>query len=114
MSDTELLPCPFCGEEADIERMGTHRMSMVITCTNCGCSVETGETFVHKNTQWNTRHITLNQARQVLAEAGMVAVPESLNAHQRHQIKLQGDYCMQECEEFYHMVLKAAQDKPNA
>jgi hypothetical protein len=64
---------------------------------------------------WSNRApITLDQAKRVLAEAGMVAVPESLNANQRHQIKLQGDYCMQECEEFYHMVLKAAQDKPDA
>jgi hypothetical protein len=64
---------------------------------------------------WNKRpSITLDQAKQVLAEEGMVAMPESLDANQRHQIKLQGDYCMQECEEFYDMVLKAAQAKPGA
>ena len=54
MSD-ELKPCPFCGGKGEIERMGTGRVSMIIACVECGCRLETGETFISKNCQWNTR-----------------------------------------------------------
>ena len=51
----ELKPCPFCGGEAEIERMGTHRVSMIITCSDCGCSVESGETWIDEHSRWNQR-----------------------------------------------------------
>jgi Lar family restriction alleviation protein len=50
----ELKPCPFCGGEAEIERYGTPRYSTIYSCTECGCRLETGETFNHGDT-WNTR-----------------------------------------------------------
>ena len=50
----KLKPCPFCGGKADVERMGTHRASMIISCTNCGCSLESGETSLEK-CNWNDR-----------------------------------------------------------
>lgn len=53
--EDKLLPCPFCGGEPEIERMGTSRVSMIITCTECGASLETGETWLDKNCSWNTR-----------------------------------------------------------
>jgi hypothetical protein len=56
---------------------------------------------------------TLSDIQAVLSEHGRVAVPLELSQEQRHGIKLQGDYCMQECEEFYSMVLKAAQGDDN-
>lgn len=50
----KLLPCPFCGGEAEFERIGTARFSTIVTCQDCGCTLETGETFNHGKT-WNTR-----------------------------------------------------------
>jgi len=32
-----------CGKEAEIERPGTARQSMIIVCTNCGCRMESGD-----------------------------------------------------------------------
>jgi len=49
-----LLPCPYCGGEAIIGRMGTNRVSMCIACSECGAHVECGATSV-KNSMWNTR-----------------------------------------------------------
>lgn len=49
-----LLPCPFCGGEAEIERYGTSRVSTIYICTFCGCSLETGEEWGHGR-QWNKR-----------------------------------------------------------
>ena len=37
-----------------IERKGDRRMSTVISCLQCGCRLETGETFDH-GTAWNAR-----------------------------------------------------------
>jgi len=61
MADTatpELLPCPFCGAEAEIERRGSQRASMIIACTNCGCRVESGDVVgltEPKVYRWNRR-----------------------------------------------------------
>lgn len=54
MSAPELKPCPFCGGEALISRYGTRRFSTVVECTECGCTLENGETFRHGEA-WNTR-----------------------------------------------------------
>lgn len=51
----KLLPCPFCGSEAEITRYGTSRYSTVYNCTNCSCMLETGEEWDHGR-QWNQRH----------------------------------------------------------
>lgn len=59
MSDeVKLQPCPFCGGKATIERMGSIRASMIITCEDCGCRLETNEVFGMRpeNCQWNYRH----------------------------------------------------------
>jgi Lar family restriction alleviation protein len=50
-----LLPCPFCGEEAEIERYGDRRMSTIYACTGCGCRLETEEERDHGR-WWNERH----------------------------------------------------------
>jgi hypothetical protein len=49
-----LLPCPFCGYEAEIERLGDHRQSTIYCCTSCGCTLETGEEWGHGR-DWNRR-----------------------------------------------------------
>ena len=51
---SELKPCPFCGG-GDIEFIrGTHRVSTKYTCDNCGCALESGETW-QAPAAWNTR-----------------------------------------------------------
>lgn len=50
----KLAPCPFCGGEAEIERVGDARQSTIYSCTDCGCRLETGETFNH-GAAWNRR-----------------------------------------------------------
>lgn len=50
----KLLPCPFCGGEASIERFGTTRVSTQYSCDDCGCFLETGEEFNHGRS-WNRR-----------------------------------------------------------
>ena len=50
----DLLPCPFCGGDAEIERLGTTRLSTIYQCTDCGCSLETGEEWGHGD-GWNRR-----------------------------------------------------------
>ena len=54
MSD-QLKPCPFCGGEAEVERRGTTRQSQIYVCQECGCRLETGETFGVEH--WNRRAI---------------------------------------------------------
>lgn len=49
-----LKPCPFCDGEAEIERYGDRRQSTIYHCTECGCLLETGETFDH-GSRWNER-----------------------------------------------------------
>ena len=48
-----MLPCPFCGGKAEIKRMGTNKVSMIIGCTECSCTLETGETWIDEHSQWN-------------------------------------------------------------
>lgn len=52
---SELKPCPFCGGEAEIERIGTGRQSCIATCTNCGCRHESGDSGERSGHSWNTR-----------------------------------------------------------
>lgn len=52
---SDLKPCPFCGGNAHVERMGSSRSSMQIQCGDCGASMETGETWIDDNSSWNQR-----------------------------------------------------------
>lgn len=51
----ELKPCPFCGSEANITRIGNQHQSCIIECGNCGCKLENGETEEQCGKKWNTR-----------------------------------------------------------
>jgi hypothetical protein len=76
----ELLPCPFCGGEAELYRVGndhTKSQSAVISCKKPGCfgEQEVGvirqsyEWAVQKVTEkWNTRHspVSSQDAKQAL------------------------------------------------
>ena len=39
----DLKRCPFCGSKAEMVRHGTARASMIISCGNCGATVESGD-----------------------------------------------------------------------
>lgn len=52
--ENELLPCPFCGGKAVYDRVGTHKVSCIILCIDCGCRLETGEEW-NSGRRWNTR-----------------------------------------------------------
>lgn len=56
----QLLPCPFCGGEAHIERVGNRSFSTIYQCNHCGCSLETGEEFNHGR-DWNRRAAPANE-----------------------------------------------------
>lgn len=54
MLENELLPCPFCGGEAEYERQGGWRQSEIVVCTDCGCRLEyNGSPELESN--WNMR-----------------------------------------------------------
>jgi len=50
----KLLPCPFCGASASIERLGDRSRSTIYQCDSCSCSLETGEEWGH-GSDWNRR-----------------------------------------------------------
>jgi hypothetical protein len=60
----ELSPCPFCGGKAEFEQIGNRRRSTIVTCTNCGCTLETGEEW-GQGSQWNTRIDTTKDVTQM-------------------------------------------------
>jgi Lar family restriction alleviation protein len=51
----ELLPCPFCGDDADFERIGTPKMSTIVACTGCGARHESADEGEHAGSSWNHR-----------------------------------------------------------
>lgn len=72
-----LEPCQFCGGEAEIERRGTARQSMIVACTNCGARMESGDVVGMtgpENYAWNTRS----------ALASPEAGGETANSSNRH------------------------------
>jgi len=48
-----LMPCPFCGGAADVERQGNPRQSCIVSCTNCGGRIESNENGA--GFAWNSR-----------------------------------------------------------
>lgn len=60
---SELKPCPFCGGDAQIDRMGTNKVSMQISCGYCGAYMESGENWIDENSNWNQRVETETEKR---------------------------------------------------
>ena len=55
---TKPLPCPFCGHEADVGRIG-YTNKFAVTCSNDDCPVEsqaTAHTMEEAIELWNKRH----------------------------------------------------------
>lgn len=50
-----LLPCPFCGGEAEFERMGTSRQSCIVVCGSCGARLESSDEYQRSGSRWNDR-----------------------------------------------------------
>lgn len=50
-----LKPCPFCGGEAEIERIGSRRASCIVACTNCGARHEGPDEGEQSGASWNLR-----------------------------------------------------------
>ncbi|QUS39590.1 hypothetical protein RPMA_12635 [Tardiphaga alba] len=55
MSLVDLKPCPFCGGYATLERMGGHAWSCIVTCVECGCTLESNEQWPNSGKKWNQR-----------------------------------------------------------
>ena len=81
-----LLPCPFCGGEAEVEQKGTTRQSHIISCTDCHCSLETNETF-GAGALWNKRQPqtdALKMAREAAIEECALLVEGMGTSHDSH------------------------------
>jgi Lar family restriction alleviation protein len=55
MNTVELLPCPFCGGVPYIERFGNNTSSTIISCEDCGCRHESGDSNWNVGKSWNRR-----------------------------------------------------------
>lgn len=66
----KLLPCPFCGGEAGIERTGTPRQSCIVACVNCGARHESGDEAQFSGASWNRR---TQPAPAITSESGKPA-----------------------------------------
>lgn len=64
----DLLSCPFCGGEAEFERLGTPRQSTIVACTQCSCRHESGEEWDHGRA-WNRRSTLKPEGEQISGEA---------------------------------------------
>jgi hypothetical protein len=73
----ELKPCAHCSSDAVNYRPTDDHESQMIECRSCGSAIQ--DLLASKSelfSMWNKRpSITLDQVTQVLAEAGVVAVP---------------------------------------
>jgi Lar family restriction alleviation protein len=54
-SSNALLPCPFCGGQAEIVRVGTRSQSTIIDCSDCGCRLESADEGDQYGDAWNRR-----------------------------------------------------------
>jgi hypothetical protein len=99
----ELRPCRQCN---GLAKPNCYDVS--VECFECGYEEETAET-------WNAnRPITLDQAKQILAEAGMVAVSvdDCIYAANTMEVRNMSEEAAH--HRFMAIEDKAAQDKPDA
>jgi Lar family restriction alleviation protein len=65
----QLLPCPFCGGEADILKAATNICDYWVTCANCGADGPWKDTRAETIAAWNTRHTATAEALEAMREA---------------------------------------------
>lgn len=70
----ELLPCPFCGGEAEFEREGTSRRSCIVRCRNCGARHESSDEGKRSGRSWNTLAAPPSQGTTSNAEEEILSV----------------------------------------
>lgn len=56
IGNTELLPCPFCGADADIEMDELHGWEIACLWPDCGARVYDFTDKKEAITKWNTRY----------------------------------------------------------
>lgn len=74
----DLLPCPFCGCTAELVQLGTGRQACIVSCTDCGATLSSSETF-SSGAAWNRRfhNAILRAAIQAAADAAGVVLAEA-------------------------------------
>ena len=93
-----LLPCPFCGGEAEFECLGTSRCSSIVACQNCGCRVEANEVGEFNGDHWNRRLGVVKMTKDPLVTFTdaiydkWVMKPQEEIAYLKEQLKLACQY----------------------
>lgn len=121
----EPFPCPFCGSTDVGGAQG------IIHCYDCNAKIDVQNTNTYAACEkWNTRSITLSQAKKVIEDAGMVAVPVEPTEPMRESGKSAHYHAEVECTErfeatefglranrashVYRAMIKAAQKESNS
>lgn len=83
----KLLPCPFCGSDANISSMDEDGNAFLINCTNnnCGTMMTTNNLSNHKLIQqWNTRQSVDVDLNEKLRETAYNAFTFTANAYRMY------------------------------
>lgn len=98
----ELKPCPFCGGKAGFDRMGTHRASCIISCGECGASLESNEEGNNCGRKWNQRAARPSEPEsEGKPEVGISKRNVAINGKTWHLLKL-----AEECAELGAAILQ--------
>lgn len=75
----KLEPCPFCGGNAEFERLGTNTQSCIVFCEMCGARLESNEAGEYCGDQWNRRKFALSEisAESPVEPLPAVSTPET-------------------------------------
>jgi Lar family restriction alleviation protein len=74
---SDLKDCPFCGGKPIIDRMGSARASMVISCEDCGATVECGSNNL-KFSDWNSRSNVVERLEARVKELEGILEPKQV------------------------------------
>jgi len=66
----KLLPCPFCGGDAEFERLGTRMQSTIVACQCCGATQECGLTYDYGDV-WNTRTAPTSDTHVIISREAL-------------------------------------------
>lgn len=61
MKDKKLLPCPFCGSEAEITELKTIEGSFYVQCPHCGIEQGYSSSYEDAVEEWNKREGVKNE-----------------------------------------------------